>query len=241
MPREFEIRREVELPATAEQVWAAIATGDGTASWMFPTGEGAPSRVGEVWAGHTVTMFDPPRHIAVRADGPDGVFNALEYIIEARDGGTALLRYVHSGIFTDDWDNQYDAATLHTSFYLHTLGQYLQYFQGRTVTYVTAEGPAASVTAGAFGVLRRELGLTASGGVGDRVRLAVPGLDPVEGVVDYAAPHFIGVRSADGLYRFFGRNAFGMPVGLSHHLFGADVDLDKTTLAWRSWLEDMFR
>jgi hypothetical protein len=32
-----------------------------------------------------------------------------------------------------------------------------------------------------------------------------------------------------------------MPVGLSHHLFGADVDLDKTTLAWRSWLEDMFR
>src|SRR6185437_12043838 len=142
MPREFEIRREVELPATAEQVWAAIATGDGTASWMFPTGEGAPSRVGEVWAGHTVTMFDPPRHIAVRADGPDGVFNALEYIIEARDGGTALLRYVH------------------------TLGQYLQYFQGRTVTYVTAEGPAASVTTGAFGVLRRELGLTASGGIG---------------------------------------------------------------------------
>ena len=131
MPREFEIRREVELPATAEQVWAAIATGDGTASWMFPTGEGAPSRVGEVWAGHTVTVFDPPRHIAVRADGPDGVFNALEYIIEARDGGTALLRYVHSGILTDDWDNQYDAATLHTSFYLHTLGQYLQYFQGR--------------------------------------------------------------------------------------------------------------
>jgi hypothetical protein len=169
------------------------------------------------------------------------VFNALEYIIEARDGGTALLRYVHSGIFTDDWDNQYDAATLHTSFYLHTLGQYLQYFQGRTVTYVTAEGPAVSATTGAFGVLRRELGLTASGGIGDRVRLAVPGLDPVEGVVDYAAPHFIGVRSADGLYRFFGRNAFGMPVGLSHHLFGADVDLDKTTLAWRSWLEDMFR
>jgi uncharacterized protein YndB with AHSA1/START domain len=241
MPREFEIRREVELPATAEQVWAAVATGDGTASWMFPTGEGAPSGVGDVWAGHTVTVFEPPHHIAVRADGPDGAFNALEYIIETRDGGTALLRYVHSGIFTEDWANQYDAATLHTSFYLHTLGQYLQYFQGAKVSYVTAEGPAASVSAGAFGVLRGELGLTASGGVGDRVRLAVPGLDPVDGVVDYAAPHFIGVRSADGLYRFFGRNAFGMPVGLGHHLFGAEVDVDKTTLAWRSWLEDMFR
>ena len=49
------------------------------------------------------------------------------------------------------------------------------------------------------------------------MRLTPPGLDPVDAVVDYATPNFIGVRSADGLYRFFGRNAFGMPVGLGHH------------------------
>jgi uncharacterized protein YndB with AHSA1/START domain len=241
MPGEFEIRREVELPASAEQVWAAVATGEGTASWMFPTAEGTPSGVGEVWAGHTVNAFDRPHHFAVRADIPDGTFNALEYVIEARDGGTAVLRYVHSGILTDDWDNQYDAATLHTNFYLHTLGQYLQYFAGRTVTYIAAEGPAASVTTGGFDVLRRALGLTSSSGVGDRVRLALPGLDALDGVVDYATPHFLGVRTADGLYRFFGRNAFGMPVGLSHHLFAAEVDKDKTELAWRSWLEGLYR
>ena len=63
MAREFEIRREVELPATPEQVWQAVATGEGTAAWMFPVAEGAPSRVGEVWAGHTVTVYDPPRHL----------------------------------------------------------------------------------------------------------------------------------------------------------------------------------
>ena len=72
MAREFEIRREIELPATAEQVWQAVATGDGTAAWMFPVAEGAPSRVGEVWAGHTVKAFDPPRHLRVAAEGPDG-------------------------------------------------------------------------------------------------------------------------------------------------------------------------
>ena len=84
-----------------------------------------------------MTAFEPPHHLAVRAAAPDGtVMNALEYIIEARDGGTAVLRYVHSGIFTDDWDNQYDAAGQHTDFYLHTLGQYLQFFDGRPVTYV---------------------------------------------------------------------------------------------------------
>ena len=143
MAREFEIRREVELPATPEQVWQAVATGDGTAAWMFPVAEGAPSRVGEVWAGHTVTAFDPPRHLRGPAPrAPDGqVMNALEYIIEAQDGGTVLLRYVHSGVFTDDWDNQYDSAGQHTDFYLHTLGQYLRYFAGQRPTYIAAEGP----------------------------------------------------------------------------------------------------
>ena len=160
MAREFEIRREVELPATPEQVWAAVATGAGTASWLFPTGEGEPHEVGEAWAGHTVTALDPPRHFAVAAQGPDGtVVNALEYLIEARDGGTAVLRYVHSGILTGDWDSQYDATGQHTDFYLHTLGQYLRYFDGRPVTYVAAEGPAASKAPGAFDTLRRALGL----------------------------------------------------------------------------------
>ena len=132
-----------------------------------------------------------------------------------------LLRYVHSGVFTDDWDNQYDSAGQHTDFYLHTLGQYLRYFAGQRPTYIAAEGPEAAKTTDAFDTLRHELGLTAASAPGEQVRLTPPGLDPVDAVVDYAQPNFIGVRSADGLYRFFGRNAFGMPVGLSHHLFAA--------------------
>jgi uncharacterized protein YndB with AHSA1/START domain len=242
MAREFEIRREVELPATPEQVWQAVATGDGTAAWMFPVAEGAPSGVGEVWAGHTVTAYDPPRHLAVRAQAPDGqVMNALEYVIEAKDGGTVLLRYVHSGVFTDDWDNQYDAADQHTDFYLHTLGQYLRYFAGQRATYIAAEGPDAAKAQDAFQALRQELGLTAASTPGAQVRITPPGLDPVDAVVDYATPNFIGARSADGLYRFFGRNAFGMPVGLSHHLFAPDVDKDKTQLAWQSWLDGLYQ
>ena len=246
MAREFEIRREVELPATPEQLWAAVTTGAGNASWLFPTGDGEPHGVGEVWAGHTVTAFDPPHHYAAQAQGPDGaVFNALEYVIEARDGGTAVLRYVHSGIFTDDWDNQYDAAGQHTDFYLHTLGQYLRYFGGRPVTYVAAEGPEASKAAGAFDTLRGALGLAGPGTAGDPVRLALPGVDPLDGVIDYAAPNFLGVRTADGLYRFYGRNAFGTPVGLAHHLFAAPVDRqkvdrEKTALAWRTWLDGLY-
>ena len=241
MPPEFEIRREVELPANPEQGWAAVATGEGLASWMFPVGTGEATGTGEVFAGHAVTAFDPPRHLAVRAEGPDGWFNALEYLIEARDGGTVVLRYVHSGVFAGDWENQYDAAGQHTDFYLHSLGQYLRYFTGRRVSYIAAEGPAASEAAGAFDAVRQALGLTGTSAAGDPVRAELPGLEPLDGVVDYAAPNFLGVRTADGLYRFFGRNAFGMRVGLGHHLFGGGVDEDKARLGWQSWLTGLYR
>lgn len=37
-----------------------------------------------------------------------------------------------------------------------------------------------------------------------------------------------GLRASDGLYRFFGRDARGLAVGLSPHLFGGDVDTKAT-------------
>lgn len=65
------------------------------------------------------------------------------------------------------------------------------------------------------------------------MRLAPPGLDPLDAVVDYLNPYFIGLRTDDGLYRFFGRNAWGWPIGLGHHLFADDVNQEKTEQAWR--------
>jgi hypothetical protein len=223
----FEINRAVALPATPEQVFAAVTSG--TAGWMFPTGpEPGP-------ADPRVRGWDPPREFRVRVDGEDGWFNALEYLIEAREGGTAVLRYVHSGIFTDDWDDQYDGVGSHTDFYLHTLGQYLAHFAGRPARYAAADGPAASTAPDGFAVLRRALGDPA---VGQPVRLAIPGLDPVDTVTDWADDHFLGLRGPTGLYRFFGRNAWGAPVGLSLHLFDptADPDAIKAT----DWLAGLY-
>jgi hypothetical protein len=59
---------------------------------------------------------------------------------------------------------------------------------------------------------------------------------PAGGVVDYAAPNFLGVRTANGLYRFFGRNVFGPPVGLSIHLYDLAEDPASVRSAWASWL-----
>ena len=233
MSKEFECSREVDLPATPEQVWDAVATTAGNAAWLFP----APVDPD----GDDVTAWDPPRHFAVRQQQGDW-FNALEYRIEAREGGGATLRYVHSGIFQDDWDTQYDAVQQHTDFYLHTLGQYLEHFPGRTATYVGDVpqgilGPASSAAPEGFLRLQRALGLGEQAGEGEEVHLTPGDLGPIDGVIDYRRPNFIGIRTAEELYCFFGRNAFGAPVGMSIHSFAADLDADALQRAWKGWLD----
>jgi hypothetical protein len=232
MPPEFECSREVVLPASPERVWEAIATAAGNAAWMFPT-EIDPD-------GDAVKAWDPPHHFAVRMERGDW-FNALEYLIEGREGGTSVLRYAHSGIFVENWDAQYDAVQQHTDFYLHTLSEYLRHFEGRTATYVGEvprgiQGPPSSATPDGFQRLQRALGVGAQASEGDSVRLAGPGPEPVEGVLDYLRGNFMGVRTGDALYCFFGRNAFGAPVGMSMHAFSDGVDAEQTKQQWQQWL-----
>src|SRR5437763_10139666 len=178
-------------------------------------------------------------------ESPDGTFNALDYAIEARDGGTARLRYVHSGILADEWEDQYDAIDGHTDFYLHTLGQYLEHFNGRRVTYVGQpssgiEGPAAAGAPDAMDRLRAALGIGDSAAVGDAVHADLGGAGTLDGVIDYLTPEFIGVRTRDSLYRFFGRNHFGGVVGMSAHAFSAAVDGQARGAALKAWLDSVF-
>jgi hypothetical protein len=45
----------------------------------------------------------------------------------------------------------------------------------------------------------------------------------------------LGVRGADALYRFYGRDRWGWPVGVAIHRFGPGPDDG----AWGSWLDDV--
>ena len=242
MSREFEVSREVDLPAAPEDVWSAI-TAD-PAAWMFPTGMEIPAG-SEPPEGAPVTTWDPPHRLVIRMESPDGTFNALDYAIEARDRGTVHLRYVHSGILADGWEDQYDAIDGHTDFYLHTLAQYLEHFNGRKATYVGQpssgiEGPEAAGTLDAMDTLRSALGLSASARAGDEVHASLGEAGALDGVVDYATPEFLGVRTAEGLYRFFGRNHYNGVVGLSAHLFVDGIDAAAQEAALKAWLDGIY-
>jgi uncharacterized protein YndB with AHSA1/START domain len=242
MSRAFEVTREVDLPAAPGDVWTAITAN--TAAWMFPTGMEIPAGATPP-EGAPVTTWDPPNRLVIRMESPDGTFNALDYTIEARAGGTAHLRYVHSGILADGWEDQYDAIDGHTDFYLHTLAQYLEHFNGRPATYVGQtshgiNGPEAAGTADAMDTLRRALGVSSNARAGDPVHASLGDTGELDGVIDYSTPEFLGVRTADGLYRFFGRNHYGSVVGMSAHLFADGVDAAARETELKAWLDRVY-
>ncbi|WP_326609420.1 SRPBCC domain-containing protein [Streptomyces scopuliridis] len=241
MSKEFEIVREFEVDASPEQVWEALTTG--TAGWLWPM-EYEPREGGAAPHGGTVTAWDPPRRLTGRVENVEGMsqqtLNQLDHVIEPREGGGSWVRYVHSGILVEDWDNQYDGASKHTDFYLHTLRQYLLHFTGRTAVFATVDGPAASQAAGALEVASRGLGLPDEVAEGTTVRIEAPGAGPVEAVVDYRNPYFVGLRTDTAMYRLFGRNHFGAPVGISVHDFAPDADSKAIEGAWRNWLDGLY-
>ena len=246
MPHEFEIRDEVTVDATPEQVWEAIATGPGIDAWFMGRNEVEPREGGTVrmtLGGYaeeaTVTAWEPPRRFAYRGgEGEDGSFMAFEYLVEGREGGGTVVRLVQSGVLGgDDWEAEYDALRKGWPMYLRTLAQYLAHFPGRTATPVSAQGPQQADQDQVWEALKRGLGLTGTVSEGDTVRFTLDDSTPVQGVVDSVLdPSFLGVRTSDGLYRFVGR---GGAVGVGHHVF-ADVDGQQAERAWQDWLARLF-
>ncbi|MEO3924037.1 SRPBCC domain-containing protein [Micromonosporaceae bacterium B7E4] len=249
MGHEFELRKEIELAATPEQVWAAIATGPGIDSWFMGHTEVDPREGGRnafTMAGQTeeatVTAWEPGKRFGYGTEpGPDGTFMAIEYLIEGRDQGSTVLHLVQSGVLGDNWESEYEAMQAGWDMYLGTLAAYVRHFPGRHGSTVAAFRPGAgepdqvwAAVAGAFGI---------SGQIteGAPARLTLDGLPPVEGVVDLTGlPTYFGVRTDDALYRFLHSGTDrGSVLVLGHHLFGADVDQARAERAWQDWVTQL--
>ncbi|MFD1659799.1 SRPBCC domain-containing protein [Streptomyces caeni] len=243
MSKEFEIVREFEADATPEQVWEAVTSGTG--GWLWPMDAPEPREGGKGPFGSTVTAWDPPHRYTNRVESVEGIhgqsLNQLDHTIEPRQGGRrAWVRYVHSGIFVDDWDNQYDGASKHTDFYLHTLREYLTHFAPRPVAFATLNGPEASTAADALDAVVRALGIEEDAVAGSAVEVRGPQGRLFDAVLDYRNPYFAGLRTDDALIRFFGRNHWGAPVGISVHDFAPGADAKADEAAWQGWLDEVF-
>lgn len=236
MGHEFELPLEAEVGATPEEVWAAISTGPGIDSWFLGRTEVAGGVVRTAFGGgemppSRVTAAEEPRRFAhASATGDDGRFVAYEFLVEGRDRGSTLVRMVTSGFLPgDDWAEEYEAMTGGAALFFATLVEYLTHFPGRRATPVTEFGPPVTDWPRAWQTLYAEVGDAAPGG---KVRLDLPGLPPIDGVVYHRGDQTLGIRAGNALYRFM--QGFRGPMIASHHLFGDPADQGP---AWRAWLE----
>jgi len=247
MPRAWEDRKEVEIDASPEQVWEAIATGPGIDSWFMGRSQVEPGAGGTVRTAiganeleSIVTRWEPPHRFGYRGrETEEGRFIAFEYQIEGRAGGSTVLRLVASGFLPgDNWEAEFEAMTTGGDLYFQTLVQYLLYFRGRTAWPISVFGPTVADWGQARQVLTGALGLTVGVAEGDPVRCTpVAGLPPMEGVVDYAYADHLGVRTPDALYRFLRGFYGGVVVG--HHMFTEGRD-SAAEQAWQGWLTALF-
>jgi uncharacterized protein YndB with AHSA1/START domain len=244
MTHEFEVREEIELDATPEQVWAAIATGPGIDSWFMgrndiEPGVGGRTRMamGSDTGEGTVTAWEPGKHFAYRSDAaPDGQFMAFEYLIEGRAGGSTVLRFVHSGLLGDDWEDQYDALKVGDRMYLEKLAVFVKDFPGRTSKYnLFLPGSPNTDDDAVWNAFTGAAGVSGSASVGDRGQLTLPGLPPTEAVVEFVRqPTYLGVRTEDGLYSFI--HGWMHVVVAEYHSYLGAVDENDAAAALRQWL-----
>jgi uncharacterized protein YndB with AHSA1/START domain len=246
MTHPFEVTGEIELEASPEEVWDAIATGPGIDAWFMGHNEVVPGEGGATAmtrGGHTerarITAWEPNGRLAYTGEeGPDGAVHAFEYLIEGRQKGSTVLRFVHSGFMGDDWEQEYEALQKGWGMYLDKLAEYFRYFRGRRATPVFAMVPPAEGEGDVVKRLQEGLGLMETPKQGDRVILTPENLPPIDGVVDYVRGDFLGVRTDDAMYRFIRGYAGGAVLG--HHLFAEGIDRDESEQAWQDWLTKLF-
>jgi len=144
------VSREVEVEASPQQVWQAIATNAGNAGWLFPAE--IEERAGGAMVIHrapfggdanaTVTAYDPPRRFAYEEDaGPGMAPWATEFLIEGRSGGTTVVRVV-TGFYEggEGWEPMVEGAGEGWQGALQFLRLYVPNFLGMPVTGVGVTG-----------------------------------------------------------------------------------------------------
>jgi uncharacterized protein YndB with AHSA1/START domain len=211
------LERTFELPGTPAQIWDAIATAGGISSWFMTTD--LEERVGGVIVTHmgedgssegTVTAWEPNQRFAyVEPDwaGLSGHADAdvsplaTEFLVEARSGGTCVVRLVSSAFGTGaDWEQEFfDEMERMWMPFFDRLRLYLTHFPGQKATPFEVNVDVPDEAAPVRATLRRALGADAVGqpfdvqGLSgtvefvDDVQVLTRVTNPLPGVVAFAA------------------------------------------------------
>jgi hypothetical protein len=130
-----------------------------------------------------VTAWQPPHRVVFTGEGERAL--AYEWLVEARDGGTCLVRLVNSGFGPgDDWDADYDGMSFGWRIFLQSLRLHLTHFRGQPARAIIPTRMAGGPHDVAFAKLCAELGVSADLRAGQRFATSGPGVPALTGTVD---------------------------------------------------------
>jgi uncharacterized protein YndB with AHSA1/START domain len=174
VPLRMELTFEFDAPV--EQVWEAIATANGISSWFMRTD--LEERVGGRIVTHMgpdsespgkVNAYDAPHRLeyeepdwAGLTGHPDADVTALvsEFLIEAKSGGTCVLRVVSSAFGSGaDWEQEFfDEMEKGWRPFFDRLRLYLAHFPGQKVTMLEAQTNIAGDAPKVLAAMKGEVG-----------------------------------------------------------------------------------
>lgn len=251
----YRLEFSVEVPGTPEQVWQAIATATGMSAWFLPTEleerEGGAlhfSMGPEMGSDGRVTRWDPPRSLVYEEDwaalmgkDPDALSPMTsEFVVEARSGGTCVVRVTTSGFGTGaDWEQEWwddmGPAWLPS---FDRLRLYLAHFPGQEATPLEVTAAHSGDADAVWTALRGALG------VGDEgTAVEVRG---VTGTVERVGDRQALVRLTAPVAGMLNAYAYDLgeetvTAGVSAFLFSPDAAdyVRREEPGWQLWLEGL--
>ncbi|WP_143348296.1 SRPBCC family protein [Ensifer adhaerens] len=253
------VEMELIVPGSPEEVWHAIATGNGNSAWFTKTE--IDERIGGSIAfdfgpngGSTgeVTHWEPPARFAyVEREWSEGAPPvATEITITARSGDRCVLRMVHS-LFssTDDWDDQLEGFEGGWPAFFEVLRIYLAHFAGEKAASCFAMARTKEPEAKAWERLTEALGLAGANVAEERTTPPQP--EHLAGIVERvqqdAKQRYLLLRlkapaagiALIGTYS----TGDGANASMALYFYGDDarVRAADSEPKWRDWLEATFR
>lgn len=180
----------VEVPGTPEQVWQAIATGEGIGSWFVPaevdpvTGGRAVYDFGTYGKSEAeVVAYEPSYRIVLQGEGAFPLRD--EWTVETASGDTCIVRLVSTGFHNmPDWDGDVDAFANGWRIFMNNMRLHLAHFPGQAARAIVATTTGPGPNAVAWAKLCDALGVSQQPGEGEQVKAQVDGLPAIVGTVD---------------------------------------------------------
>ncbi len=253
------VEMELTVPGTPEEVWNAIATGNGNTGWFTKTT--IEERVGGALrfdfgssgaSAGEVTAWEPPSRLGyVERDwSPGAPPVATEVTVTARDGARCVVRMVHSFVTTsDEWDDLMEGFETGWPSFFDVLRVYLAHFAGRPTAQCMAMTPAGTDGGTAWKRMMDALDLTGADAGETRTTAAAP--QPLTGVVEKITQQprerilLLRVEApAPGIAMFaaYEMSPGQVNVSATHYFYGdeAAARAAEAEPRWREWLSERF-